>query len=72
MTNAGQASSSGTHTIVFTLPTGMAGPTAPTSSYGWNCGAQVGVTVTCAKITTIAPLGYETLNIPIIPAPGTQ
>ena len=72
LTNAGQASSSGTHTIVFTLPTGMAGPTAPTSSYGWNCGAQVGVTVTCAKITTIAPLGYETLNIPIIPAPGTQ
>lgn len=72
VTNAGQASSSGAHTIVFALPTGIAGPTIPTTSYGWSCGAQVGTTVTCTKTTTIAPLGFETLNIPVIPATGTQ
>jgi Domain of unknown function DUF11 len=72
LTNAGQANSSGLHTMVFTLPVGIVGPIGTTTSNGWTCGAQAGSTVTCTKTTSIAPLGTETLSIPVIPGLSTQ
>ena len=75
VTNAGNLTSSGVHTVVLTIPTDITGPASPFTNNGWSCGAQVGTTVTCTKTTTIAYIAYDTVSIPVIPqaaAAGTS
>ena len=76
MTNVGNATSTGLHTVIFTVPTNITGPSTSFVDNGWTCGAQVGTGVTCTKTTTIStPLGVETVRIPVTPtlaASGTS
>ncbi len=51
ISNVGSAASSGTYTMVDTLPTGLT-PTAATGT-GWTCGIS-GQTVTCTRANAIA------------------
>ncbi len=67
ITNAGNLSSSGNTTLVFTVPTNFSGPTAGFTDNGWSCGAVVGTTVTCTKSGSIAPLATDTVRIPVKP-----
>lgn len=53
VTNVGNASSSGVHTVILTIPTNITGPTTAFTNNGWSCGAQVGTGVTCTKTTKI-------------------
>jgi hypothetical protein len=68
LTNVGNLSSSGNHQIVLIIPTNISWPTTGFSNNGWNCGAQIGTTVTCLKTTTIWPNSGDYLNIPVIPS----
>lgn len=72
ITNAGNATSSGMHTLSLTLPAGITGPTSSFVDNGWTCGAQSGTTVSCNKITDITPLSGDTVRIPVIPAISVQ
>lgn len=76
ITNAGNASSSGVHTVVLTIPANITGPASSFSDNGWFCGPQIGTGVTCTKTTTIStPLGTDTVRIPVTPtlaASGTN
>jgi hypothetical protein len=67
VTNGWSISSSGVHTLVLTLPANVNGPGSSFTDNGWSCGAQIGVTVTCSKTTTIASFADDTLRIPVIP-----
>jgi hypothetical protein len=70
LSNVGNLTSSGVHTAVLTLPANISGPTSPFVDNGWSCGATVGVTVTCTKTMTLAPLSDDTFRIPVIPLPA--
>ncbi|MBX9809669.1 hypothetical protein K2X92_04755 [Candidatus Gracilibacteria bacterium] len=70
LTNAGNQSSTGGHTMVLTLPNSISGPTVSFIDNGWSCGAQIGTTVTCTKNTNITSLGSDTVRIPVIPLPA--
>jgi hypothetical protein len=70
ITNAGNLTSSGVHTAVLTLPANISGPSSPFVDNGWSCGATIGVTVTCTKTMTLAPLTDDTFRIPVVPLPA--
>lgn len=67
ITNAGNLASSGTTTLVFTVPTNFTGPTAGFTDNGWSCGAVAGSTVTCTKSGSIDPFGTDVVRIPVKP-----
>jgi hypothetical protein len=67
LTNAGNLTSSGVHTVVLTLPVTISWPVSSFTNNGWSCGAQIAATVTCTKTTTIASLASDTVRIPVIP-----
>jgi hypothetical protein len=69
VSNIGNASSTGVHTMVLTLPTNVSGPTSAFVDNGWSCGAQAGTTVTCTKTMSVtAPTGVDTFRVPVLPA----
>jgi hypothetical protein len=70
VSNVGNLTSSGVHTAVLTLPANISGPTSAFVDNGWSCGATVGVTVTCTKTMTLAPLADDTFRIPVVPLPA--
>ncbi len=73
ITNAGNASSTGTHTVVFSYSgTLMSGPLTPFTSNSWSCGAASGATVTCTKSMTLASLASDTFNIIVQPKPAAS
>ena len=65
VTNSGFATTSGTVTVVDTLPAGLT-PTGPTgTSGGWTCNI-VGQTLTCTRSTTRAPGGsFQAINLTV-------
>ena len=68
VTNAGNLTSSGIHTIVLTVPANITGPVSPFTDNGWSCGAQIGTGVTCTKTTSIIPpTGNDIVRIPVTP-----
>lgn len=67
VTNVGNAPSTGTHSVTLTLSWVINGPTTGFTNNGWSCGAQIWTNVTCTKNTTIASLGNDTVNIPVVP-----
>lgn len=69
LTNVGNMTSTGVHTVVLTLPANISGPSSGFTSNGWSCGAVSGTTVTCTKTTTMAFLASDTLSIPVVPLP---
>lgn len=68
VTNAGNASTSGTMTVVDTLPAGV---TSKTGVYGnWSCTIS-GQTVTCTSSTALAALGSSSFDLPVTIANST-
>ena len=72
VTNAGNTSSTGLHTVVMSIPNTIIWPANPFSDNGWSCWAQIGTGVTCTKTTTITSLWNDTVNIPVIPLPAAN
>lgn len=75
VTNVGNLTSSWNHQAILTLPTNISWPSYAFVSSGWNCGAQIGTTVTCNTTTTIWSNVYESFVIPVTPtlaASGTN
>lgn len=70
LTNVGNMTSTGVHTVILTIPTNISGPSSGFTSNGWSCGAVSGTTITCTKTTTITFLSSDTLSIPVIPLPA--
>lgn len=71
VSNAGSLSSSGIHTILFTIPINFSGPSSAFVDNGWSCGTMNTTTrqVTCSKTTNIIGLGNDIVHIPITPLP---
>lgn len=68
LTNVGNLASTGSHTIVLSIPNNLIGPTYPFSDNGWTCGAQISSNVSCTKTTNIAAgMGTDTVRIPVTP-----
>ncbi|MDD2693762.1 MAG: hypothetical protein PHY14_02420 [Candidatus Gracilibacteria bacterium] len=67
VTNVGNTSSTGIHTVVMTIPDNILGPLSTFSNNGWSCGVQIGSEVTCTKNMTLNLLGNDTVNIPVNP-----
>jgi hypothetical protein len=67
VSNVGNASSTGVHTLTLWIPTGILWPWTSFVNNGWSCGAQVGTGVTCTKTTSLGSLIDDTVNIQVTP-----